>query len=458
MPHIQTQTEWEEEMSIKILHFIRNEIYLDLRFMEQALSALEYRRIDGLSAFATDGTYFYYSEEPVLRIFKSNAPFLDRAYLHMIFHCIFKHLWLKGNREKHRWNLACDIAVEYTIDTLDKPCTKRILSWLRKNIYEEIKQEKSGVSAAVIYRLLAEKTEEELQSLAMEFYTDDHRFWQEEEQKTPMYQQAKENWDKIARQTTLEQNRRGDENEEGEEVFAAQVRAGKSRRRYSDFLRKFSVLSEELHCDPEEFDLGFYSYGLRLYGNLPLIEPLETREVHKIREFVIVLDTSYSTTGELISGFLQETLRILTEKNSFFTKSQIRILQCDNQVRREEIIGSEADIARLLTQLSKEKAVHEGHASFRSTEGKMAQGSYEISGGGGTDFRPAFAYVEQLREQGELQNLGGLLYFTDGKGIYPKKRTEYKTAFLFLDEYDEAAVPPWAMRLKLEPEEWTDEY
>ena len=44
-----------------------------------------------------------------------------------------------------------------------------------------------------------------------------------------------------------------------------------------------------------------------------------------------------------------------------------------------------------------------------------------------------------------MKNLGGLLYFTDGKGIYPKKRPEYKTAFLFLDDYDESAVPPWAM-------------
>ena len=63
------------------------------------------------------------------------------------------------------------------------------------------------------------------------------------------------------------------------------------------------------------------------------------------------------------------------------------------------------------------------------------------------------AYVNELLEQGVLKNLGGLLYFTDGKGIYPKKRPEYKTAFLFLDDYDESAVPPWAMRLRVEQED-----
>ena len=82
----------------------------------------------------------------------------------------------------------------------------------------------------------------------------------------------------------------------------------------------------------------------------------------------------------------------------------------------------------------------------------------EICGGGGTDFRPAFSYVEALRKNGEMQRPGGLLYFTDGKGIYPEKKPDYKTAFLFLEEDEEAQTPPWAMRLKLEPEDWTHEY
>ena len=67
---------------------------------------------------------------------------------------------------------------------------------------------------------------------------------------------------------------------------------------------------------------------------------------------------------------------------------------------------------------------------------------------------PAFSYVNDLLEQGELKELAGLLYFTDGKGRYPAKRPDYRTAFLFLEDYDEAAVPPWAMRLLLEKEEF----
>ena len=56
---------------------------------------------------------------------------------------------------------------------------------------------------------------------------------------------------------------------------------------------------------------------------------------------------------------------------------------------------------------------------------------FTLVGGGGTDFRPAFARIAQLRQDGVLRDLQGVLYFTDGKGIYPAKRPPFETAFLF---------------------------
>ena len=74
-----------------------------------------------------------------------------------------------------------------------------------------------------------------------------------------------------------------------------------------------------------------------------------------------------------------------------------------------------------------------------------------IHGRGGTDFRPVFEYVENLRRKGALHNLKGLLYFTDGDGIYPENPTDYQTAFIF---YREKAfhqkVPVWAHRLYMD--------
>lgn len=56
-----------------------------------------------------------------------------------------------------------------------------------------------------------------------------------------------------------------------------ELSAKRSRRSYKEFLRRFAVLREEVHADYDSFDMGYYAYGLSLYGNMPLIEPLETR-------------------------------------------------------------------------------------------------------------------------------------------------------------------------------------
>lgn len=427
--HKMSQTEWEQGICQKILALIRSELFLDLRYLDMALSALVFQPRDSIRTLATDGTCLYYSREQLLRLYPKNPLFLNRAYLHSVLHCVFRHLWLRGQREPVIWNLACDICVEYTIDSMEKPATRRILSRLRIDYYEHLKGANIPVTAAAVYEDLLTITDMEEQFLLQqEFYTDDHRFWPREEKSSRGSSSAGEKWDKIGRRIQQELDRRGQQESRELSSLKTQIQRGKSRRSYQDFLRKFTVLREEMHIDPDSYDLNYYTYGLKLYGNMPLIEPLESREIHKILDFVIVIDTSYSTSGRLVRKFLEETFRILTEKDSFFRKSQVRIIQCDNQVQSDISVTSQEDIENL----------------FRD---------FELIGGGGTDFRPAFRYIDQLLSQGEFQYLKGVLYFTDGKGIYPSKRPDYETVFLFVGENEGNPVPPWAMSMSL-MEDW----
>ena len=110
--HKQTQSEWEAEMSKKVLEFVRSELYMDLRFLDIALGTLVYRADENIRSFATDGTYLYFSTEQVLRVFQSNPKYLDRAYLHSVLHCIFFHLWIGGKRDREKWNLALLMPVQ----------------------------------------------------------------------------------------------------------------------------------------------------------------------------------------------------------------------------------------------------------------------------------------------------------------------------------------------------------
>ena len=428
--HAETQSEWEMRMFDKVLSYLRDELCIDFPYLERALSALAPEGKETVNAFATEGVHLYYPPAHYLSVFEENELFLRRAYLHTVFHCLYAHLWQRGEREENRWNLACDIAVEFLIDGLQKQTTKRLLSWLRQQYYEKLR-EKNVISAAGIYDLLLEETTERLSELAREFYTDDHALWGEKNGKQPMPDQEKQSddaqkkWQKIARQVQFQKEKSDRSEEAAAAAMQAQITAEQRRRSYKDFLKKFAAFHEQMQCDMDTFDLNFYTYGLQIYGNLPLIEPLETREERRISGFVIVVDTSYSTNGELVRSFLQETLHILLEQHAFSRAAKVHLIQCDDMVQEDLVIQSPEQAQQILAH-------------------------FEIKGGGNTDFRPAFTYVEELRAKGELKNLGGLLYFTDGNGTYPAKKPDYPCAFLFLDDYNEEEVPPWAIRRRLD--------
>ena len=329
--HIQTQTEWESTMARRIMDQLRGELYLDQRYLNAALGALPPAPLPpGTTgaAFAADGARLCYPPAWVLATYRKNRRYLPRAYLHSVLHCIFRHLWLRGGRDRTLWGLACDIAVENTLDSLNTPATTRPVGWLRQQAYQQLQRQCGLLAAGPIYRVLRECDEETLTRWLREFTCDDHRFWPADPD-SPQAQMQGKQWEQLGRQTQLsmeESGRHAGENA-GARALQAQVQASRSRRSYRDFLRRFAVWHEEPHLDPEEFDLGFYSYGLRVYGNLPLIEPLESREVKKIRDFVIVLDTSESTAGELVKAFLKETFTLLKSQDSFFRQCRILVLQ-----------------------------------------------------------------------------------------------------------------------------------
>lgn len=104
-------------------------------------------------------------------------------------------------------------------------------------------------------------------------------------------------------------------------MLMEQLRAqNRKRYDYREFLRRFSVLKEEMQVDMDTFDYIYYHYGMEHYGNLPLIEPLETKETRKIEDFVIVVDTSMSCKGELIQKFLEEPIVYFPDPKAFSEK------------------------------------------------------------------------------------------------------------------------------------------
>lgn len=198
---------------------------------------------------------------------------------------------------------------------------------------------------------------------------------------------------------------------------------------YTTFLKKFAVLGEAMKVNEDEFDYIYYTYGLEHYDNMPLIESLEYKEVKRIKEFVIAIDTSGSVMGEEVQMFLQKTYNILMQEDSYFSRVNIHIIQCDAAIQEDAVIHNRDEFEAYLKTM-------------------------KIQGLGGTDFRQVFRYVDQLIEEKRFSNLKGLIYFTDGYGTFPEHKPPYTTAFLFVEEgYEIPVVPPWAIKLVLQHED-----
>ena len=416
-----------KSLGVSIFCAARDELYFSMRFLDVALSSFVYQMDSSVSPFGTDGAVMYFHPQQLGGLLRENRILVNRGYLHMVFHCIFRHMFKRMDDERY-WDLSCDIAAEHLIDGCDKRPVRWSRSLLRRETYRKLEAGGRVMNAERIFRELKawELTEKELSRLEEEFRTDDHRYWENRGPERKKEPELSRKWQEINEKMETDLETFSKEASEENGSFLGQLRVeNRERQDYREFLRKFSVLREEMGTDPDTFDYGFYSYGLSLYGNMPLIEPLETREVRRIADFVIVIDTSMSCSGTLVRRFLEETYSVLKQNDSYFRRVNVHIIQCDEKVHSDVKITSEKELKKYMDQ-------------------------FELYGEGGTDFRPAFAYVDELLGRGEFDDLKGLIYFTDGYGIYPSRMPPYKTAFVFLEEdYRDADVPAWAIRLVL---------
>lgn len=481
-----------QAIATRVLDLIKAEVLTDNRFLAPAVGRLKTKFDTGISSFSTDGAVLFADAHRVCATFSASQSRVKTDYLHTLLHCILLHPFVSTNIHRDYWDLACDIAVECNVQELVDPedFTKTSKKNEALRIIRESLNEKP-ITAEIVYKELnSGKHASRIKTWSKLFSADDHSHWYAQDSFQPKPQNKadsnlsnhSQNPESVSQETNTGGSKENSHNENagnnsidkndaskkassqiyttsdtrdretlrkdweaagrriamdlqtyskqrGTEAGSLLVGIQESSQKkvdYTDFLRQFAVPTEVLKVSDDEFDYIFYTYGLKLYGNLPLIEPLEYSEQKRIREFVIVIDTSGSVSGPIVQRFIQITFGILKETEAFAEQVNVRIIQCDTVIQADDVIHD-------LRELSE----------WRRT--------YQLHGFGGTDFRPAFKHVDKLIEDGEFQNLGGLIYFTDGFGVYPEWAPDYKVAFVFYDErYDETQVPPWAAQIILD--------
>lgn len=425
------------------LKFTRLRLQEKLPFLTEAMAVpvLEWTE----DASGTDGERLYWNEGEVCLWYGKDPMLLQRQYLHLLLHGLYLHGFRQISCSERIWDLACDLMTEYRIDRMDVPGFQRPVPPERSRSYRKIREAGVVFQERRIVQWLKGQEEQVLSELEKIFRRDSHEFWKngrsdpEEDRRFdkemfPLEEleariNAVHRWRTVYEQLEqrMEEHRRqagGSAGSQSQTIVLEKERGYDYRK----FLKRFAVTKEELCLDTDSFDYIPYDYSRRMYERLVFLEPLEYKEMQKLEELVIAIDTSGSCSGEIVRQFLQETWEILSEKENFFHKFHIYMIQCDCLIQECVHISCEEQWKDYLEHM-------------------------EVKGHGDTDFTPVFRLVDRMVEEGELKGLRGLLYFTDGDGIYPSERPEYDTAFVFLnEELQKGKAPDWALTLTLDKE------
>ena len=461
-----------QELAVEVLRLAKDRLLVLNPFLAPAASLLPFAPSpNALSPLSgTDAKAFYFNADHVLDCFAATCEAPVHDYTHTLLHCLFLHPFANPGQDRARWDLACDIAAECIVAELCGPrpgdaAESMKLAWAR---IRGTLQHAPMTAESVFELLKADQFADEEQAWQELFRVDSHRFWYERPgaqstagagatpdsesevntqpggespDDTPgesgaHFKSPKSAWQYAVQSIAASTKRQVDALKSGwgRNLSGLFANLGVEARSYkkpalNEFLRSFATFEETPQPSSDEFDYALYTYGFALYGNTPIIEPLETRDEKRIREFVIGIDVSGSVWGPTVTRFAQIVQGVLCNEGLFSSAPRIRIIQCDTQIVAEDVIDAPEHMRKWIESL-------------------------RIHGGGGTDLRPVFQRVDELVKHGEINDLNGVICLTDGYASFPKCATPYKTAFVLTPDGAQNLVPPWAMTFMLEEEDF----
>ena len=358
----------------------------------------------------TDGRTIFVNPDFLVAVTAEEGPLAaETVYMQAILSNVLSFTF--GKRSKER-DLAADVVLFFLTDEMKMPFGGKLAAEKRKSVYKSIKSAFGGVNGKY-----AEEFIRGGNAVNGEIFSLLERDEGKEDEKGEGEEELVKFWIETAASILP---RIGNENAE---LKRAVSEVAEGNDDYAALISKFLKKSERLKSSDDEFDQILYTYGLTLYKNVPLIENLEYRQDAELSDVVIAIDTSGSTRGEPVMKFLSDTLSIIRQAEKETGRIRVRIIQCDDRIRSEEVVNASDDLENYFK-------------------------TFGVAGGGGTDFRPVFDRAEKLVKEGV--KIRGLIYFTDGAGIYPKENPPFRTCFaLYGENTDKVSVPYYAYRIKV---------
>lgn len=346
---------------------------------------------------ATDMRAYYYNEAFCQRLDDKELMFV---VIHEALHVLLAHGARRGTRQWHLFNVAADHAINLLIEenfgvyAQKRPPIAAVpidrhgtppgpIVWMDPKFRNKTAEE--------IYEvLLQECVELQIEISDLENHPGDlkHRIF--DPQTTDNESDPQAGREALARAMARSvATRRGSSPSDLErmamERFAPEVRWEKVLR---SRLTSFGVDNANW-SRPHKKYLGIPVAGHPLY--------LPSRTGTEFGHVAAVVDTSGSINDDQLSKFLAEINHLLNRG-----RVTVHLFACDS-------------------------AVH-SMGRFNSSR-KLWESVLKLPGGGGTDFRPAFAEADKLHRRHPLT---AMIYFTDADGIFPERAPAYPCLWILL--------------------------
>ena len=329
---------------------------------------------DDIEAFKSDGAKLEINSDYLQNLELSEMEFV---FANGAMHASLAHEMRKNNRSGWLWQMATDMAVNDMLvqNGLDMPYGA------------QYRERFSGMYAEEIYAELKDDILRDDEDLEYEAYDSDDIEQKENEQKEQNEQSSQEQLQEELLQEQLFA-------EEAIALLESKMQTGEAPAT----IERFFQLSDFGKVDwRNELRIALDKYFRDDYVVMPPSKKLLysgiylPSNVSQTFRLVIAVDSSGSIDEVLLNEFLSEVNFLMTLVQNY----QIELLICDEKIR--------------------------SHKTFYS--GDVLE--VDVKGGGGTDFRPVFHFINENFDDVKL-----LLYFTDLDGVFPQNSPDYEVKWV----------------------------
>lgn len=379
----------------------------------------------------TDARKFYYNPDYIAEL---RADELQFVLAHEALHCALGHFARRQHRVKHRWDLACDYAINPILleEGLKAPPGMIML------------KEYVGLTAEEIYPCIADNDHSETLDQHLYDKEDNPSEGGQDQQSNPLDQRQAKDQPNQTPPTKASQTNETPQPSSTKPEFDPAANGGQppppltpqeseqlaiqwqqrlaGAAQQAEQAGKLSAVMKRLvqeHLRPRlpwRHLLAHYLTGLARddysytrpstrRGNPAIFPSLKSQQINAI----VALDVSGSVSDSELQECLSEINAIKGQ-----VRARVTLLVCDSEL------------------------VEGFPLSFEPWEEVTLPQT--LAGGGTTDFRPVFDWVNQQDQQPDI-----LIYFTDAAGIFPQHTPHYPVLWLVKGAKD----LPWGVRVQL---------